>query len=294
MASNFNHKTGFTFVELSLSIGFVSTLLIMLTFIIFQMTTIYQKTLSIQAVNDAGRELIDQFSRSISASTVISTYTRCSGVDDANKENCINDGAFKLIYRQYESDKFKIRGDFPSKPVPTTGNFCTGLYSYIWNTGYVLDPANPDADIYRAKVKYTDSSGASVESSDFRLLRVYDPLGRVCENNLNDNTYTYSTNNTNITYELPAGGAPSELLASAESNLALYDLKIFHPARHDYSGQAFYSGTFILATIQGNVDIMANGNYCKEPASNNFGEFTYCAINKFNFASQATGETTDV
>ena len=285
-------KRGFTMVELSFSIVFVSGLLLLLTFIILQVTSIYQKTMSVKAVNDTGRELIDQFSRSISASVLVSTNSRCASVDEGYRDACVTDNAFHFIYHQYEADSFKVNGRDLDEPVPTSGAFCTGLYSYIWNTGYVLNKGNAGADVYRAKVKY-EIDDTDIEKNDFRLLRVYDPIGKICRNNVNGSTYSFRTEANNIVYELPAGEEPIELLDSAEADLALYDLRIFHPARHIYSGQAYYSGTFVLGTMQGEIDIYANGDYCKAPPSNDLGEFTYCAINKFNFASQATGESDD-
>lgn len=285
-------RRGFTMVELSFSIVFVSGLLLLLTFIILQVTSIYQKTMSVKAINETGRELIDQFSRSISASTLVSTNSRCASVDEGHRDACIKDNAFRFIYHQYESDNFRVSGRNLDEPVPTSGAFCTGLYSYIWNTGYVLNSGNVGADVYRATVKY-EIDDTDIERNDFRLLRVYDPVGKLCKNNVNGSTYSFRTEANNVVYELPVGEEPTELLDSSEADLALYDLRLFHPARHVYSDQAYYSGTFVLGTLQGQIDIYANGDYCKAPPSNDLGEFTYCAINKFNFASQATGESDD-
>ncbi|MBQ3309087.1 hypothetical protein IJG78_00225 [Candidatus Saccharibacteria bacterium] len=286
------HRHGFTIIELSLSIAFISTLLLLLSFLIIQMTSIYQKTLSVKAVNATGRELIDQFSRNLSAATLISTSTKCSLIADGYKDACTRDNAFKLIYHQYESENFEVSGQDLVDPVPTSGIFCTGLYTYIWNTGYVLNSRNRGASTYRARVRYS-VDGNNVERDDFRLLRVFNPLGNLCNANINGSAYTYRTDPANITYDLPAGEEPEELISTAEAELALYDLRIFHPARHIYSGQAYYSGTFILGTLQGQIDIQANGDYCKAPPADSLGEFAYCAINKFNFASQATGVTDD-
>lgn len=285
-------RRGFTMVELSFSIVFISSLLLLLTFIILQVTSIYQKTMSVKAVNATGRELIDQFSRSISASTLVSTNSRCASVDEGYRDECIKDNAFRFIYHQYESSNFQVSGRDLDEPVPTSGAFCTGLYSYLWNTGYVLNQDNRGAETYRATIKY-EIDDETIERNNFRLLRVYDPTSKMCRGNVNGSTYSFRTEANGIVYELPAGEEPTELLSSAEADLALYDLRIFHPARHVYSGQAYYSGTFVLGTLQGQIDIYANGDYCKAPPSNDLGEFTYCAINKFNFASQATGESDD-
>lgn len=289
MSSNKNiRKKGFTLIELTLALAFISVMLIMVAVLIMQMTTIYQKTLTIKSVNATGREIIDDISRRISESTLISTRYYCSQtVDEGHQKECMDDNAYKYIYHQNSSKNFRVRGKEPEQALPTNGTFCTGLYSYIWNTGYVLNPENEYSDNYRAKIKYNNGEG-TVESDTFRLVRVFDSAGSVCKANLNAATYAFDETINNPTYNLPE--EPVELITNSESDLAIYDMMVFHPARHAYSGQAFYSGFFILATLQGEVDINASSDYCKSPPSNLITEFTYCAINKFNFASQATGE----
>ena len=81
-----------------------------------------------------------------------------------------------------------------------------------------------------------------------------------------------------------------ELLDNSENNLALYDMSVFAPAVHKLTSSAYYSGTFILATLRGGININSTGEYCSDPPDNLNTDFAYCAINKFNFAMQANGE----
>lgn len=265
------HKNGFTIIETTLSMAFISVLLVMTTFLIIQMSSIYQKTLTVKAVNSTAQELIEDMTRHIRASTIISTTAKCSMISDTSRPDCEKDAAFKYIYRQYEHDF----GDGVS--VPTNGIFCSGLYSYIWNTGYAFK--RDTGKSFRAVIN---------GNPDYRLVRAFDPGGELCMSNVNGNTYEYSPSIISPSYSV---SEPEELLSTSESDLAVYDLRFFHPARHAYSGQAFYAGTFILATLQGDVDIMSSGEYCKGSKDAMFDEFTYCALNKYNFAAQATGET---
>ncbi len=288
-------KKGFTLIELTLSLSFVSVLLLMVTFLIIQMIAIYEKTMTVKAVNAVGREIIDDMSRHISASVMANTQYYCSGTGEAGSPvwlECANDNAFKYLYHQYYAGagSFKVNGKDTTESLPTSGAFCTGTYTYIWNTGYVLNPNNNGSADYRASITYPDN-GSSTTRNDFRLVRVFDMGGTVCRNNVESSLYRYKDNPRNISYNLSS--SPHELVDSSESELAIYDMRLFHPGRHSYSGQAYYSGTFILATLQGDVDIKANGDFCKAPPSDFVTEFTYCAINKFNFASQATGEDID-
>lgn len=287
-------KPGFTIVETSLAMSFVAVLLITVSMIIIQMTSIYQKTLTVKAVNAAGRELVDDFSHYISASTLINTNMLCGGLDEGYRDACRSDGAYKFIYQQYESANFQIAGKNAEKTVPTSGVFCTGRYTYLWNSGYVLNASNRGAETYRASVSYTlPNVDETITKNDFRLLRVKTSGNDICAANVNGKTYSTDTvDPANISYNLgDLAEEPEELLSTSEADLAVYDLRVFRPGRHNLTGHAFYSGTFILATLQGDVDITASGDFCTAPLDTNISEFTYCAINKFNFASQATGES---
>ncbi len=273
------NKLGFTIIETTLSMAFISVLLLMTAFLIIQMLAIYQKTLMIKAVNQTSQEIIDDMTRHIKASTLVSTDAKCSLVAEGARNACRNDNAFRFIFRQRtHSFGADAPGSMKNRTLPTNGIFCSGLYTFIWNTGYALNSNNN----VRAKVNGRD---------DFRLIRVFDSGGQLCMNNVNTGTYAYDGNEA-PSYTVSTTDM-AELIDPSESDLALYDMRIFPPGRHAYSGQAFYAGTFILATLDGDVDILASGEYCKAPKEAYFDEFTYCALNKYNFASQATGETDD-
>ena len=265
-------KTGFTMIETTLSMAFISILLLMTTFLIIQMSAIYQKTLTVKSVNDTAQEIIEDLTRHIHASTIVSTSAKCSRINQTSRGDCERDNAFKFIFREYEHN---LNG----KNVPTNGIFCSGLYTYIWNTGYTFKEAN--GQNYRARIN---------GNNNYRLVRAFDPGGELCLQNINGNTYQYNPSISAPSYSV---SSPEELLSTAESDLAVYDMRIFHPARHAYSGQAYYAGTFVLATLQGDIDIKASGEYCKASKDAQFDEFTYCALNKYNFAAEATGETDD-
>ncbi len=272
-------------IETTLAMAFISVLMLLVAILIMQISAIYTKTLTVQSVEAAGSEVIDNFKRSINASLMVMDKSKCSGVQEAFKSTCEDDKAYKYIFQQYESTNV-----FENKNVQTSGVFCSGYYTYFWNSGYVL--SNPDVGRYRAKVHY-NYNGNSKTLSDFRLLRVLDVNGKVCQEKVSS-TYSINVQAENIQYNLGSiTDEPTELLNSSEVQLALYDLKIFRPATHPLSGRAFYAGTFVLGTQQGDIDIKANGDYCRAVPQGNVTEFDYCAINKFNFAAQALGEEDD-
>lgn len=307
------HKPGFTLIELTLSLGFISVLLVTITMITLSIITIYQKGLAIRAVNATGRELIDEFSRSIGAAPALSTTNLCSSagfsgtLSTGEYGRCYNDGAYLLTFQQYTGSSFQLKGQTISDPIKY-GAFCTGRSSYIWNTGYALNGYGGNRPTYLVYYTRNASNGIltqhrypenpdSTDSEDFfRLIKVSDPSRSVCSGILNGK---YSTGTAKDHFELSAsypldeGSVPNDLLDSSEDNLALYDFQIFRRTRHAVTAQSYYSGSFLLATLRGEINITGQGDYCTDEPDNLDTDFAYCALNKFNFAMRATGDTND-
>lgn len=283
----FSHKRfkttkGFTIIELSLALTFLSVMLITIALLTIHILTTYQKGLAIKAVNSTGRELVDDFSRAIAASSSVDATKFCSGtagysVDSNAYKQCVNDSAHKFIHQQYYNNVGNLTN------VPTSGAFCTGRYTYLYNTGYTMNDA-----IYSGGSAYR----TTYDGRDFRLLKISDPTREICRSQMSSASYALEVQHpTNLRYQSVSSTTPEELLGSAEDNLALFSLAIFKPTQHALTQHYFYSGTFILATVQGGVDITSTGDYCTDPPDNLNTDFAYCAINKFNFAMRATGET---
>ena len=271
-------KKGFTILELALAMAFLSFLLLAIGTVTIQLIKVYQKGIAIKDATSASRELIDEFTHSISSS-----YYRPPAETDKT--------GFK--YDVYFEKTLGIEFDGDTKEVPVNGAFCTGKYSYIWNTGYALNSdrqvsgGDKGEDYYNANVRaiyrYTDENGAEQDYNEdgqpFRLLRVRDNSKSVCVEHDQD---------TNI-YQ--GGTEPTEFLPPSESgDLAIYDLTIFKPVYHANTGHTLFSGTFILGTIHGGVDIMLSGDFCQDKPVNFTTDFTYCSVNKFNFVARATGD----
>lgn len=290
-----SHYRGFTLIELSLALVFLSVLLITIAMLTIHISTSYQKGLAIQSISSTGRELIDEFSRSISDGSSINAESLCASRIPVNTTNgspykkCLDDNAKLFIYQQ-RSGNVTIKGN-PDETIqaPTSGILCTGHYSYIYNSGYVLDASKTIYDYntnLRSSYINKNDNTYKQKKDDFRLLKVSDPSRALCSQGVTSN---YTTDASVQSYE--TSGTVEELLTSTEDDLALYDLKLFNPSRNTLTQQAFYSGTFILATIRGGVNIKSSGDYCSSPPENLATDFAYCAINKFNFATRATGGT---
>jgi len=290
-------KKGFTLIELSFALVFIAILLVVIAWLTIHITTTYEKGLTMKAVNATSKELIDDFSRAIATSPARSVESLCSRYNgDINEKNaCLSDNARKFTYQQ-SYGSVKIRGE--KEQVPVNGVFCTGRYSYIWNTAYALNndketgypPYANDIKSYAATFHYGDDH----QTSDFRILKVPDYTREVCTRNLDSDKYMYKGD---YHYYLKSGDTNSfeELLDrdtdGTNTHLALYDFVIYPPAVHNTTSSAFYSGTFILASLRGGININATGEYCSEPAETLSTDFAYCSINKYNFSMRAAGET---
>jgi hypothetical protein len=250
-------------------------------------TSTYEKGLAIKSVNSTAKELIDDISRSIATSPARTVESLCSSkYNKVSKPTqyayCVNDNARKFTYQQRYA-QVEIKGQVQS--VPTNGVFCTGRYSYVWNSGYALNPTD-----YKRVTVGGNYQAFINGDSNFRLKKISDFERKLCTQHIESTRYAYDdspfytvdwTTQTDV-----------ELLDSTDNNLAIYDLAIFSPAIHELTSSAFYSGTFILATIRGGININSVGEFCSDPPDNLDTDFAYCAINKFNFSMRAAGEKT--
>ncbi len=294
-------KKGFTIVEVSLALIFVAIILITIAWLTIHITSVYEKGLAMKAVNSTGKEIIDDFSRAISTSPARTVESLCGSKYNPETRptaynNCVSDNARKFSYIQHYGNVV-IKGQV--KQVPTNGAFCTGRYSYVWNTAYVLNDTSKTGGIYNKEEyqplqDYKATVNFSDNKNNFRLLKVSDYNRELCTQHLLDDFYYYDFDNSIAkTNQYILTGTPDmsiDLLSNSQNNLALYDMTIFKPTVHKVTSAAFYSGTFILATLRGGININATGEFCSDPPDNLDTDFAYCAINKFNFAMRAAGE----
>lgn len=307
-------KSGFTMVELSLAMAFIAMLLIAIAIIATSLVSIYQKGLSIKTVNGVGRNLIDEFVSGINTAPSVDTTSLCNSLVSGTTEiqDCVDNHANKFIFQEQRSVQ-----DANGNSEQYNGIFCTGYYSYIWNTKAGLNQT-PQHTI---SVRYLADDGSTTRTLDKpRLARIVDKTYRLCSavvDNSYQSTYPNSTTpagNTVIDITELAGGnglpnpipdPTSDYLRMFDTDLLLGDLTIFPISQDKVTLRTFFSGTFILTTVRGNVEILNSGDYCDpngardvdaagntNTSSNQLtlgSEFNYCAINKFNFAARTAG-----
>lgn len=309
-------QKGFTLIEISLSLVFVTILALAIALIISNTIGAYQRGLILNQVNTLGMSLVDDFRGALQNSSGKTLTSTCAIVykTPAEREKCVADEAFKFVtMTKYVSMSVKKSGSpaVSYAQIPIYGVFCTGTYSYIWNSGYFesSDVTFNGKSGGWAKLRYKNETGGITEigtDAPFKLLKIRDTTRAVCIAAINPN---YDSNETESRkYEEPDGGisnvfdiskigdgqlleAPEYLISEKiEEKLALYELLIPRPELATEDNSLFYSGSFILGTVGGGIDIMSIGKTCAAPNDYEIENFNYCAINKFNFAIQASGE----
>ena len=287
-------RKGFTLIELTLAIAFVGILSITVAVLINNAVKTYRWGLTLNQVNTVGMDLVDDMRTAVQNASAKLMKRACSRWyrDDLGSYNeCVADDGEKLVeVIQYGS--VPDVGD----DVPLYGAFCTGAYTYIWNSGYYFGENAKKMNVDNmASLKF----GAK-QYEKFKLLKVQDATREICANTMRDNSgaYYYDKDRVgaggNLFESSGDGEDPIELIsekdgeANSDAGLALYSLSVEGPAQSEAANSIFYLVSFILGTIREGININQSGNFCKAPAAGGT-LFDYCAINKFNFAARATG-----
>jgi len=268
-------RKGFTIIELMLAMGFLGTLLVTIALLVTMITGIYQKGLSLRAVNANGKQIIDDMTRIISGSPM--PGVSLNPTPDISGE--ITNTAIHDALKQYFVTTVK-------EGQQLHGAFCTGSFSYIWNT-----QPSYSSEEGLLRIEFPENSSSPLDNPHTpKFARIPDSTRSVCRTLADPGKVSISGVTT-----IEATGTPIELINNDESDLILYDFVVFPATQNDTTSQIFYSVTFILATLRGGVNILSNGDYCDVNSGHSVSglshDFNYCAVNKFNFAIRATGYT---
>jgi len=288
-----NQKTrqGFTIIEISLVMAFVSVLLISIALIISNMMAVYQKGLTLKSVDSVGRNLVEELVTTINSAPSIDTANLCRTHYGGTplEDQCQDDNAYKFIFQSHQP---------ASEAIQYSGVLCTGNYSYIWNTQYGIDAGRS------LNLKYRGADNVVRTIAQPFLARFEDRNYRACTSSMLNNNYEFHSepNYTVDITELENGQSnkiptpEQNFLDGSEIPLRLYELTIFPISQDSVTLRSFFSGTFILATEQNRDDasITRTDDYCQVTNAGagvlDIGSrFNYCAINKFNFAARTAG-----
>ena len=279
MAKRKQHKKAFTIIEFVLAMTFLAVLLIGITTITMRILDIYQKGLALRAINATGRDILNDLSRTIGGSPIVENINPVS-TDKID----ITQVDIRKTYRSYFNETMMT---FNEKTVQSGGVFCTGSYSYIWNDAPAIRSVREDST-YKNQMFL-------INGEYYKFARIPDHERKACERVDEESDQLKTKQITGI----PPEDVVS-LISDDESDLALYDFVILPATQNNITGQIFYSGMFIIATMRGGVNVLTNGDYCtgsdtmySSEVEATDQEFDYCAVNKFNFAMRATGESSN-
>ena len=293
-------RKGFTLVELSLSLVFIAVLSLTIALVINNTVLTYRRGLTLNQINTTGMDIVDDMRAAIQNSSTKPVTSECLTYleNSADQQNCEKDGAVGFVSVNRKANVYIIDGTSQKDvgKVPVFGVFCTGTYSYIWNSGYFFDNSKYSVNVGMASLKYGNNNTLI---SNFRLLKFRDDSRAVCAKAVGGG-YDMKGDILNGATVFDMGDdfvldeEPIDLLATATQEsaggLAIYDLVAAPPAEGGAMSSLFYAVSFILGTVQGGVNVNTTGNFCATPNDYGIENFDYCAINKFNFAVQATGE----
>lgn len=287
-------KKGFTIVEFMFAISFIGTLLIAITALTIQVARVYQKGLTMRALNTVSKEILDDLDLTIRGSSRPSSNDiNVTGSNLNARIGAINAN----YYFQYSSNL----GDATQAKTPISGMFCTHGYTYFWNT--------PRADGTNKKILVNGRLYRFARFSDYGC-EIYKGYYLNHPNISKMSTSHMLTGiNGNVDLADSLSGIPSvsqsdvyDIIGSTKGegiDMALYDFNVQPAYMNDSTDQVIYNISFILGTVYGGINIMANGDYCKgEEAnflSNTNNEFSssgleYCSVNRFEVTIQQSGE----
>lgn len=243
-----SRQSGFTIIELTLAMAFVSLLLVAIALTVIQIINIYNKGMTMKDVNQAGRAISTDIRQTLSESEPFDPN------DTEHKHSCLQNanGGCEMLSSTNSSGSSD----------PLGGRLCTGTYSYIWNykfkkNGSAIDP-----------LVNIRSSGKEV-----RFVRVRDASAKYCAN---IRTPIDDTNDS-----------PVELL-SADSKLVLQGFTIDRVANDPSVGEALYRLTIVIGTDDSGAikDTNTMNALCKPPSEDE-GLQNFCAVNRFDFTALA-------
>lgn len=156
-----SRSQGFTLVELMLAMAFVAMLLLVIAGVVIQMSSIYNKGLTMKSVNQASRSIITDMKRTIA-----------------------------------ESSSFSLDSSYKA----SQGRLCTGAYTYIWNIGgsRTNTYSGTDADKTIRLIKVRDLGGTYCSGTASGTIEFADATELLSSSDLAVQKFTIAalTNNT--------------------------------------------------------------------------------------------------
>ena len=243
-------REGFTLVELSLSMAFIGVLSVAIVLIISNTISSYRRGLTLNMINTNGMGIVDDMRSALQNSTSKSVLNLCYKYynnDSSAREQCVNDGGYSFVAHLRTGDIELNEGSTNDiiEDAPLYGVFCTGSYSYVWNTGYyntlnslVNDWAEGEAPEY--------ATFSMKESKDWAKLSydAVDDAGKIQRVNIVGSLAGYYNEDGSLNLEKNGDGTvgnpdvPFRLLKISDPDRAVCASVV----RNTYEGRGVYRG----------------------------------------------------
>ena len=153
-------KHGFTIIELTLAMAFISVLLLSVVFVSIQVGQMYNRGITLRSVNTSGRDI-----EAILRQDFLQTDSRQVAGSGENAVIWVSEGGEAI-----------------------NGRICLGRYSYIWNSPRVLDEARSGSGV------------VTLNGEPINFIRVIDENGALCvpQEGAYTNTLTDTANTTQL------------------------------------------------------------------------------------------------
>lgn len=296
-----NTQQGFTLIELMLGIAFVGSLLVLIALIIIQIMGLYNKGLTLKEVNEVSRIVVRDMQQSVSSA-------------DAFRLQYVKDNAptyAKTLQEAVSPGGNNSQVDYYSNDAG--GRLCTGVYSYVWNTGGAIravrdssysfsspvttyrTPGNTSAPATGYPIQFvtrTNSDGTT-KQVPVRFMKKRDPAKELCRLPAGDQPAT-TTHDRNLGDE----SNYSNVFGTGNNELVLYNFSIETPLKPTSEDRTdditavstFYYIKMTLGTQNGDENtqngLITSNESCKPPAEATQNEGEYCAVNKIDFVAR--------
>lgn len=294
-------QRGFTLIELMLGIGFVGSLLVLIALIIIQIMGLYNKGLTLKEVDEVSRVVVRDMQQSISGADAFRLQYVKNNVPTyaTTLQEAVSPGGNNSQVDYYSND--------------AGGRLCTGVYSYVWNTGGAIravrdapynfsgsvttyrQPGSSSAPATGYPIQFITRTSAdgSTKQVPVRFMKKRDPAKELCRLPAGDQPAT-------TTHDRVLGNESdySNVFGTGNNELVLYDFSIQTPlkptseARTDdiTAVSTFYYVKMTLGTQNGDENtqngLITSSEVCKPPAEATENEGEYCAVNKIDFVAR--------
>ena len=242
-------KYGFTIIELTLAMAFISVLLISIVLVSIQAGKMYNRGIILRGVNQAGRD--------------IDTVMRQDFLQTDSRQIYKDDSGESVI---------TVSNVVEGVSEPINGRLCLGSYSYVWNTPKMIDNEGGD---------YNDAM-VTLDGSPINFVRVVDPTAQLCDKNA-EGAYpnTLDTFSDGITHLLKMPDSDGEVV------LAIHSLEFSPVATGENQSEGLYRINLTIGTSKMS-EINTADQSCKPPEDGE-SNFEFCAINQFDTIVRTNG-----